>query len=74
MEIQDAIGAHVAGLPVKRETGPGVVCRVSEPEGSPLFDIVNERKRSAGGCILAVLMGNHRDNRNIRRMRFLESQ
>jgi len=35
-----------------------------------LFDIVNERKRNAGGCVLAVLEGNLRDNRNIRRMRF----
>lgn len=73
MENQRRDRRRKAGLPVKRETGQEVVCRVSEPKGSLLFDIVNERKRSAGGRVLAVLVGNHRDNQKHKSNAFRES-
>ena len=65
-----ANGASKAGLPVKRESGQEVVCRLSGSKDPLLFDIVNERKRSAGGCVLAALVGNNEGKQKHSLMRF----
>ena len=49
MEIQERTALLIPAF-LQREIGKRNVCRLSEPQNSPLFDIVKERKRSVDGA------------------------